>query len=178
MAYAYQGMSDALAMKRDPLAALEYAKKAVALGPSDADNLLMLGRELASNGRYMEAIPPGEQAFLLNPVPPVYYYALHARSLYGARRYEEAAKLTDVCVQRNSYQRTCRLVRIAALAELGRKDEAQAVMGDFLAKAPGFSLNNASLIIGYWGDPPTQDRLLSRLNEAGLPSTETAANTP
>jgi TolB-like protein/DNA-binding SARP family transcriptional activator len=121
MAYAYQGMSFALAMQRDPLAALEYAKKAVSLGPSDADNLLFLGRELASNGRYMEAISAGEQAFLLNPVPPVYYYANHARSLHGAGKYEEAAKLTDMCVQRNSYQRSCRLVRIAALAELGRR---------------------------------------------------------
>lgn len=178
MAYAYQGMSFALAMQRDPLAALEYAKKAVSLGPSDADNLLFLGRELASNGRYMEAISAGEQAFLLNPVPPVYYYANHARSLHGARKYEEAAKLTDVCVQRNSYQRTCRLVRIAALAELGRKDDAHSTMADFLGKASGFNLDNASLIIGYWGDLSTQDRFLSRLNEAGLPRAKTVANKP
>jgi hypothetical protein len=51
-------------------------------------------------------------------------------------------------------------------------------MNDFLRKAPGFNLENASLIIGYWGDLSTQDRFLSRLNEAGLPDTATAANKP
>jgi adenylate cyclase len=169
MAYAYQALGYALSVQGRPEEALRAMERAVELGPSDADNQLFHGRELASNGRHAEAVAAGERAFALNPVAPIYYYGTHARSLYGAGRHEVALRVTDTCVDQRSYHRTCRVVRIAALGELGRAEQAAAEARDLLAHAPGYSLRNAAANAGYGGDPGTTARLLARLREAGLP---------
>jgi TolB-like protein/DNA-binding SARP family transcriptional activator len=172
LAYSYQCLSFAFSAKGEPAAALRYAEKAVELGPSDADNLIFYGRELATNGRFAEAIAAGERAFLLNPLPPVYYYPQQARSLYGAGRLDDVVRLTQNCVDRGSYHRTCRAMRIAALMELGRTSDAKAEVLDFVAHAPGLTLKNLARASGYSGDAATNGRFLSRLREAGLPEAE------
>jgi adenylate cyclase len=168
-AYAYQALAYALSMKSQPEDALRAMERAVEFGPNDADNQLFYGRELASNGRYTEAVAAGERAFALNPIAPIYYYAQHARSLYGAGQYAAALKVTETCVDQRSYIRTCRAVRIAALAELGRLDQATAETRELLAQTSGFSLRQAREAVAYAGDVETSERLLSRLREAGLP---------
>jgi TolB-like protein/class 3 adenylate cyclase len=169
MAYAYQALGYALSAKGQPQEALRALERAVELGPNDADNQLFHGRELASNGRFAEAVAAGERAFALNPVAPIYYYGNHARSLYGAGQHEAVVKVTETCVDRRSYHRTCRAVRIAALGELGRMEQARAEARELLAQTPGFNLRQASAGSGYSGGPETNRRLLSRLREAGLP---------
>jgi tetratricopeptide (TPR) repeat protein len=168
MAYAYQALGVASELKGLPEEGLRAMEKAVELGPSDADNQLLYGRLLATNGRFVEALAAGERAFALNPVAPIYYYALHARTFYGAGRYEEAVKLTQACIDRQSYHRVCRAVRIAGLVELGRLEEARAEMRDFRAHAPGFSERAAASHVGYAGDRGATERLFSRLRQAGL----------
>jgi hypothetical protein len=113
--------------------------------------------------------PAGEWAFALNPVAPIYYHAMQARALYGAGEHEAAVKVTETCVDRRSCHRTCRAVRIAALGELGRMEQAKAEARELLAHTPGFNLRQASAGSGCSGDPETNRRLLSRLREAGLP---------
>lgn len=169
MAYAYQALGFALSANGQPWEALQAEERAVELGPNDADNQLFYGRELASNGRFAEAVAAGERAFALNPMAPIYYYALHARSLYGTRQYEAAVKTTGTCVDRRSYHRTCRTIRVAALVALGRTEEAKAEMSDLLAQAPTFTLRNAAATSGYGGHADMNEQFLSRLREAGLP---------
>ena len=94
---------------------------------------------------------------------------MHARSLFGAGKLDDVIRLTQTCVDRGSYHRTCRAVRIAALMELGRTSDAKAEALDFIAHAPGLTSNNLARAAGYSGDVLTNARFLSRLREAGLP---------
>jgi TolB-like protein/DNA-binding SARP family transcriptional activator/Flp pilus assembly protein TadD len=167
-AYFYQALGFALSVKGRAQEALAAMEKAVALGPGDADNHMLHGRELATNGRFAEAVAAGEKAFTLNPVAPISYHAIQARSLYGTGAYEAALTATIPCVERNSGNRGCRAIRAAALVELGRHPEARAEIGELLARASGFTLKHAEIAAGYAGDSATNARLLERLREAGL----------
>lgn len=168
-AYGHQALGYALCLKGDCLAGLRALEQAVELGPSDADNQLFLGYALASNGQFERAIAAGELAFSLNPLTPLYYHGIHARALFGAARYEEVLQVTQVCIDRQFYQRSCRLARIAALQELGWAEKAKAEMADFLAHAPGFSVANAAATVGYSNAPKADTLILDALKRAGLP---------
>ncbi len=72
---AYQGLSFLFRYKGDMERSLTLIRRAVELGPSDADNLLFLGAALLSNGHAEQAMTEIEKAIELNPiVPPVYSF--------------------------------------------------------------------------------------------------------
>jgi hypothetical protein len=87
-------------------------------------------------------------------------------------------KITEACINRRSYHRTCRTVRIAALMELGRTADARAEAQDFAAHAPGLTVAKIASYAGYSGDAVTHERLMSRLREAGLLETQAASTAP
>ena len=62
--YMAQGRFDAM---------LAAAEKALALGPSDAENWIVYSDALGTLGRYAEGIAAGERALRLNPLAPPYY---------------------------------------------------------------------------------------------------------
>ncbi|MFN0115846.1 MAG: adenylate/guanylate cyclase domain-containing protein [Paracoccaceae bacterium] len=164
----WQALGHALCLKGDCAEGLRALDRAVELGPSEADNQLYRSHALASNGRFAEAVTAGERAIKLNPLTPLYYSGFLARSLFGAGEYERAIATTQPCVDAQFYQRSCRLARIAALAELGREDEARGLMADFLAHAPGFTRANAERAVGFPGSAEATARLLGALERAGL----------
>jgi TolB-like protein/DNA-binding SARP family transcriptional activator len=170
MAYAHQVLGFALSVAGRPQEALAAVEEAVALSPGDAHTLMLYGRELATNGRFGEALSASGKAFALNPKAPIFYHAMHARSLYGARGHAAVLAATAPCLERNSGHRACRPLRAAALAELDRLPEARAEIRDLLVRANAFTLRHAEIYTGYAGDPATNTRLLERLREAGLPA--------
>ncbi|NJO35135.1 MAG: tetratricopeptide repeat protein [Rhodospirillales bacterium] len=56
MAYAYQALGFALSVKGNAKDALAATEKAVMLGPGDADNQMLHGRELATNSQFAAAV--------------------------------------------------------------------------------------------------------------------------
>ena len=168
MAYAYQALGFALSVKGSAREALVAEERAVQLGPGDADNQMLYGRELATNGRFADAVTAGNKAFALNPIAPVYYYAMHARSLYGGADFAGVLKTTGPCIERNSGHRACRTLRAAALIELGRPDEAKAEVAALLTRGAGFTLHHAEVYTGFAGDAAANRRLLESLKQAGL----------
>jgi adenylate cyclase len=176
MAYAYQALGFALSVKGSAREALVAEERAVQLGPGDADNQMLYGRELATNGRFAEAVTAGDKAFALNPIAPVYYYAMHARSLYGGGDYAGVLTTTAPCLERNSGHRACRTLRAAALVEMDRLDEAKAEIEALLARGPGFTLHHAEIYTGFAGDAVTNRRLVDALQRAGLPAGDSGSS--
>jgi TolB-like protein/DNA-binding winged helix-turn-helix (wHTH) protein len=167
--YAHQALGNAYLLTGEYEEGLQALDKAVTLAPNAAENQLLWGRALAANGRFEEAVAAGERALSLNPLAPTFYYGLHGLSLFAAGRYAEALATTQTCVDRLSYFRVCWVTRIAALQLLGRGDEAKAAVHDFLAHAPGYTLQNARMVLGSRDDITAHDDALAALRAAGVP---------
>lgn len=167
--YAHQALGNAYLLAGDHEAGLRSLSEAVRLAPNSAENQLLFGRALASHGRFGEAIAAGERAFALNPLAPTFYYGLHGFSLFAAGRYADAVATTQTCVDRRSYFRVCWVARIAALQLLGRADEAKAAARNFLTQAPGYTLQNARMVLGFSDDISITERALAALRAAGVP---------
>ncbi|CAN7168577.1 winged helix-turn-helix domain-containing tetratricopeptide repeat protein [Bosea sp. LjRoot237] len=167
--YAYQALGNAHLLNGRYEEGLQALDKAVALAPNAAENQLLRGRALAANGRFEEAVAAGERAFALNPLAPTFYHGLHGLSLFAAGRYADAVAITQTCVDRQSYFRVCWVARIAALQSLGRSNEAKAAADDFLAHAPGYTLQNARMVLGFRDDVSIDDDALAALRTSGVP---------
>jgi Flp pilus assembly protein TadD len=64
----------------------------VELGPGDADNLLFLGRALASVGQFEEAVSFARRAVALNPLRPSYYDFHLGRAVWGLGDFENTTE--------------------------------------------------------------------------------------
>ena len=167
--YAYQALGNAYLLTNQYPQGLDALDTAVALAPNAAENQLLRGRALAAVGRFEEAVAAGERAFVLNPLAPTFYYGLHSLSLFAAGRYPDALAATQTCVDRRSYFRVCWVTRIAALQLLGRDDEAKAAANDFLAHAPGYTLENARMVLGFRDGTRAADEAVAALRATGVP---------
>ncbi len=112
---------------------------ALEINPNHADAHLFLGDLLVLMGRPDDAVASARRAFQLNPHPPPHYHWLLSFILYAARRYDE---IMDV--QRRDHPQAIGFQRnlAAALAQLGRIEDAKIVAKDFLALVPQFSMAN------------------------------------
>jgi TolB-like protein/class 3 adenylate cyclase/Tfp pilus assembly protein PilF len=115
---------------------------ALRLDPNHADAWAFLGELAVFAGRTQEAIEHTRKAFQLNPHPPGWYYWHLGLIQYAARQYEDAVQtLRHKTTHRLGSQR----ILAAALARLGRMDEAKLEAAQFLAAHPDFSARQ-------WGD--------------------------
>jgi TolB-like protein/DNA-binding winged helix-turn-helix (wHTH) protein len=133
---AYFALSIAYQAARRPRDALQAAQRCVELGPSDADCLGQLARTRALNGDVARALTAIEAARDLSPVQPPWITAWYAHILWDARRYDEALRQADECLQERPMYRGCRRARLQVLAETGRLDEARAEAAHFVNQAP------------------------------------------
>ena len=85
LATAYQGLGLLRSWDGDAQGALQAAKRSVELGPGDADNLLFLGRALASVGEFDQALARTRHAMALNPFRPA--YAAPGSGASGTKRF-------------------------------------------------------------------------------------------
>jgi len=106
------------------------------LNPNHAEGWALLADLRVFEGRAEEAIDCAKTAFRLNPHPPFDYYWLYGWALYGAGRYAEAV---DMLRHRGAGGPGNGRVLAAALARLGRLEEAQEEARRFLLESPGFS---------------------------------------
>ena len=140
-------------------------ESALEINPNQADAWSVLADLTVFDGRPLEAIELMQTAFRLNPHPPGFYYTALGWSQYAAAMFSEAAET----LSRNAVLGAApRRILAAALAQLGRLDEARREALAFLASAPTFT-------VGEWGrnrpfkHDADRQRFISGFVKAGLP---------
>ena len=144
--------------------ALEASDRAIALNASDARALFQRGAMLLYIGRIDEAIKGFEAARRFEPRPTLTWLNLVA-AYYVAGRYEDALALADVLATRFPEDVFLHVNRSAALAQLGRLDEARAAASRVRALSPMFQVENAGT---RFAKPEHTAKLQEGLRKAGL----------
>jgi len=121
--------------------ALDAAERAIALNPSDATALFQRGSMLLYDGRIDEGIKGLEAARRFEPRPTLFWLNL-AVAYNVAGRYEDALSLADVLAARFPDDVFLHANRTAALAQLGRLEEARAAARRVRALSPLFEVEN------------------------------------
>jgi class 3 adenylate cyclase/Flp pilus assembly protein TadD len=141
-AVAHAILADVLIFAGRPEEGAAKLAAALRINPNHADAWTFLGQLRAFEGSAVEGIDYLRKALRLNPYPPGWYYWLLGLAQYAAGRYEDAADtLRHEATRGLGSQR----ILAAALAQLGRLDEAKAEAGQFLASHPHFSMQ-------HWAD--------------------------
>jgi len=136
---------------------------ALRLNPNDADAWANLADLKVMEGRGAEAVACVEKAMRLNP-SGAYYWDL-GQAQYAAGQYEAAVKTLR---NEATYRTGSRRFLAAALAQLGRLDEAREEGRLYISGTPHFR-------ISYWvetqpfRDLATRDRIVDGYRKAGLP---------
>lgn len=150
-------------------AAINSARKAVELTPGSANAYLDLGLVLAYSGEPKQGVDAIETALHLNPNPTAdtELYAGIVFFIDGQYHRAESA-LSRGALERVSTEPGW-IFLAAAHALVGRKEEAAKVIADLLDKYPNSSIEYYRARDNYFRRPQDLEKLLSGLNEAGLP---------
>ena len=138
---------------------------ALRINPNDPDAWSNLADLRVMEGRGAEAVACVEKALRLNPHAPSRHYWYLGQAQFAACQYEAAVKTLR---NEATYRTGSRRFLAAALAELGRLDEARVEAKLFMSQNPHFR-------IGYWvqtqpfRDLETRDRIVDGYRKAGLP---------
>ena len=157
-------------MRRAYDAAFRELKTALELNPSLALAHYGLGATLVFSGRAEEGIPYLTAAMRLSPHDPNMgsFLVRLADAAYFLKRYEEAAEWARRALQQPNFQWSRYTVLIAALAQLGRLDEARNCIQELQVKRPNTSLAFVRET-HLFGDTASFAHYLGGLRMAGLP---------
>ena len=159
--YMAQGRFDAM---------LAAAEKALALGPSDAENWIVYSDALGTLGRYAEGIAAGEHAMRLNPLAPPYYPGVLAYQLYAAERYADAVRLLTPYSEYRPSHPACTIFLALSLLNLDRLEEAKAMLERAHRDFPNLDLRNY-LHPNAYGDPKQPAKVWADLRRLGVTRT-------
>jgi adenylate cyclase len=138
---------------------------AIQLNPNDAD--IVAHRSLLEmfTGRPQQALQSLDLAMKLNPIPPNWYRENEGHILYHEQRYEEAIRAWGRATARRPY-----VYRFLAAchAQMGRLDEARALVDQSLRLQPRFSLRAWAIFEPYLHRTDLE-HMLDGLRKAGLP---------
>ncbi|MER9330339.1 adenylate/guanylate cyclase domain-containing protein [Mesorhizobium sp. M0488] len=135
------------------------------LDPNHADAWAMRSDLITLRGDAVKGVEFVKRALRLNPRPPGWYYWMAGQAYYALGDYQSAV---DALRKPETYRTTSRRLLAAALAQLGRQDEAHQEAEFFMMSNPHFSIR-------YWAtsQPFDDEELLQRFVEgyhkAGLP---------
>jgi adenylate cyclase len=153
--------------KRQHEQAIAAAKRAITLGPNEAEGTGWLGLILNFAGRPEEAIGLIEKAMRLNPRYPYTYLSWLGMAYRLAGRYDEAIVTLQSATIRNPNFPPPHLHLAVSYSELGRDAEAQAEVAELLRVSPKFSLEGSRRVMPF-KDPADTERYLAALRKAGL----------
>jgi adenylate cyclase len=147
--------------------AIARQKKAIELNPNAGYPMMDLGETLIYAGRAPEAIVWFQKAMRLNPHHPDWFYWSQGKAEYAAGHYEEAAASMQ---KMNVIPNRARHILAAAYVQVGRLDEANAIVKTILEKNPEYSLEKLRLYFAEkYKDPTIPKRYIEDLRKAGLP---------
>lgn len=173
------GQDDALALTfagfsigmdgHDRAAAFAAFEAALAVSPSLALTYILGSVILAWSGESERAIEWGERAMRLSPFDPWTFAACHSLTLghFHRGRFEDAANAGYRGVQSNPAHSISHMLLAAALAKLGRLDEARAAAARVMELQPAFRYSRQ--FAGVDCAPTLAASLGDALHQAGLP---------
>jgi TolB-like protein len=138
---------------------------ALKINPHDSDTLINLSDLRVMQGRGREAVASAERALRADPQPMGYFFHLLGQAQIAAGDYETAVRTLR---REEAYRAGSRRFLAAALALLGRLDEARQEAALFMAAHPYFRSS-------YWAetqpfeDIALRDRFIEAYRLAGLP---------
>ncbi len=138
---------------------------ALKFNPNHAEAWVFLGDLHVLDGRPEQAIAAVNKAFQLNPNIPSSYYWVLGWAQYAARHYEEAVETLKLNPSPGDGSRR---ILAAALAQLGRYDEAREAARQFLDAMPHFTISNWARTQPFH-DPRDLQHFVEGYLKAGLP---------
>ncbi|NCF29039.1 MAG: tetratricopeptide repeat protein [Gammaproteobacteria bacterium] len=151
--------------------AMEAAVHAVALGPNDPVAYDVLIETLIYAGETEQALQLIDNSMGLDPHLPGEKLFLKGMAYYTMGRLDEAQASIRRARSHNPKQSRYAAIEAAALAELGRTEEATAALQDYLSGLVTYTTLNWVMFYWPYQDPETAGRLARGLIEAGLPAT-------
>jgi len=157
--------------EHDRTTALDVFDRALTLSNSNSFALCCSALILALLGRREDAIERGQRALRLSPFDSLNYLAPNALAIANmtAGDHEAAYEAARHSVQINPRFSVCRLFLVAALAKLGRVEEAKAQAETVLALDPNFSIARFQTVVGF--EPDVFGVLADAWKAVGLPET-------
>jgi tetratricopeptide (TPR) repeat protein len=149
--------------------AVTAARRAVALGPNDAEANVQLGNILNWSGKPDEGRQYVEKAIRLNPLHPYYYLFYLGQSYYLNGDDDKAIELMKRVVTRAPYFLPVRRHLAVLYVEKGMLKEAKAETKEVLRIFPGASINDERARCFYRWTPDVLDRFFSGLRKSGMP---------
>jgi adenylate cyclase len=148
--------------------AVSLGREAVTLGPSIADNLVLLAMILNYRGDAAEGSQLVEKAMRLSPQYPDWYLGVAGVAYYQLGRYDDAIAVDQARLERspNNFFSDFRLAAI--YQTLGRTEESRAHVELALRKNPSLTLKQIELSEPY-ENPKTLADYLELLRCAGMP---------
>ena len=167
-ALAMAGMAIGL-VEHDSAAAVAAFEAAMTISPSYAVAFNLGSIVLAWGGEAERSIDWGEKALRLSPFDSWNFVARLAISLahFQRERFEAAASAARLGIQCNPAFSVCYMTLAAALAAIGRLDEARTTVARLLAVQPGFRI--ARHCVGVGAVAALSGPLSDALRKAGLP---------
>ena len=138
---------------------------ALRIDPNHADAWLFMGEAMDYLGRTDEALDHTRKAFAVNPYPPDWYYWYLGFVEYAAGRYADAVDALHHVAKQHAGSRR---ILAAALAQLGRLDEAKAMAAEFMDVSPQFSIRQWAGAQPFQHEPIRQ-KFVEGYLKAGLP---------
>ena len=154
---------------REHAKAIAAARRAVALGPNDAEAHAQLGNVLNWSGKPEEGKLYVERAMRLNPHYPYYYLFYLGQSHYLLKNHEEAIKLMKRVVTRAPYFLPVRRHLAVLYTEVGLLKEAKAETATVLRIFPGASIEDERARCFYRWTPKLITRFFAGLRKSGMP---------
>lgn len=157
-------------LSRRPAAALASAELAIEINPSFALAHHAVGWARIFVGRFAEALEPLETAMRLSPRDPVSYHFLSRIALahYHLRNYELAVHYSERALSLRR-PHSILVVLLAALGQLGRLDDARALLPEVIANKPPDAAGYWKMMGAYF-DAAHGAHLFEGLNKAGFNS--------
>jgi tetratricopeptide (TPR) repeat protein len=147
--------------------ALVEVRRALALDPNNAETLTNVAQILAFSGQPQEGIKLVEKAMRLNPrYPPIYVFEL-SLTYRMAGRYAEALAPGEKFLTLAPNSTPAHFNLAVIYSELGREEEARAVVADWQRLAPDVTVEFFRQFLPF-KDPAVLERHLAALRRAGL----------
>jgi adenylate cyclase len=148
--------------------AVTWTQRAVALNPGEAESYAWLANVLSYVGRSSEALDQLTHATRLDPLHPPLWDFYIGRALLHVGRYGDALAPLDACLRRAPFFGHASPYKAAALAHLGRPDEARAALSSPVSPGLYTSIGDIRRWESYM-ETIEFDRLIEGLRKAGLP---------
>jgi adenylate cyclase len=156
--------------------AVASARRAVALGPNDAEAHAQLGNILNWSGKPQDGKLNIEKAMRLNPYYPYYYLFYLGQSHYLLGETDKAIELMNRVVTRAPAFLPVRRHLAVLYAEKGMMPEAKEHTAEVLRIFPGASIEDERARCFYRWEPELMTRFFNGLRKSGMPEGKAGDN--